>query len=812
MTDGNGCTIDTTAIIENIQALTITSILTTDVSCFGGQNGTADAQVSGASGTLTYNWSGGNSQQNSCSNLTAGNYVLEVSDGAGCIASKPFTISAASALNVQVSLESVSCAGLADGSASALVSGGNLPYTYSWDGVSGSDNFSGLNAGNHILTILDLNGCSTSESFQISEPEPLVGSITVDASSCGQANGAMAGNASGGTAPYNFLWNTGETTEQLAGLNAGSYTVSITDQNNCQVVVSESFTDLGSPQLSVTSLQNIRCNGGTNGTISVTTVGGTGEIGIYWNQLSTAEPTVSALSAGVYTAISTDAIGCRDTLSVTITEPDSLHITLNSSNVKCFGGSDGWIEASVTGGTQPYAYNWSSGNSLSGLNSSLEVGFYELVLTDINGCQQSASANIGQPQSLSMLINSSPVRCYGGTDGRLTAQITGGVAPYQCIWNNGSTRLINDSLAAGTYTITTTDSNGCVVGGLGTIRQPEPLQAYIGGNTSVCKGNSIRLQAAGSGGTGSYSFLWQDNSMAESISLIPDSTTTFSVNVRDSNGCADQVQHQVIVFELPPASLSSNQQTICAEQCIVLEASLVPGASFTWTDEKGTVVKGQTAKFCYDEPGKISLSFEVVDQNGCKNAWNGEDYILVNPNPVAAFEPENTKIPLLDALVHFDNNTSGEASYVWNFDAEHNGEESSDKNPSHLYTEIGEYLVTLTATNAYGCKDVISRVLSITEDFAVYIPSAFTPNADGKNDTFKPSGIGISESGYTLLIYNRLGELVFESNALTRGWNGDFPKNEANREVPSDVFVWKLMLHDFKGEAHEYIGSVTLIR
>jgi gliding motility-associated-like protein len=437
---------------------------------------------------------------------------------------------------------------------------------------------------------------------------------------------------------------------------------------------------------------------------------------------------------------------------------------------------------------------------------------YALTVTDANSCQLSDDVIIEQPEALSLQISFSPVRCFGGTDGRLEAHLTGGVSPYSYVWNNGINNPVNDSISAGTYTLAATDRNGCVISGVETVTEPESLQAHIGGNTSVCKGNSIRLQAAGSGGTGSYAFRWQDNSVEESISLIPDSTSTFVVTVQDSNGCIDQVQHQVIVFELPPAALSSNQQTICAEQCIVLEASMVSGGSFTWTDENGTIVKGQTAKFCYNDPGKISLSFEVIDENGCKNSWSGVDYILVNPNPVAAFEPEKNIIPLLDASVQFANNTAGESSFLWNFDAEHAGEESTDKNPTHLYTEIGEYLVTLTATNLYGCSNVISRILTITEDFAVYIPSAFTPNQDGKNDSFKPSGIGISESGYSMLIYNRIGELVFESNHLTKGWHGDFERNKGNHDVAGDVFIWKLVLQDFRGESHGYSGTVNLIR
>jgi gliding motility-associated-like protein len=201
-----------------------------------------------------------------------------------------------------------------------------------------------------------------------------------------------------------------------------------------------------------------------------------------------------------------------------------------------------------------------------------------------------------------------------------------------------------------------------------------------------------------------------------------------------------------------------------------------------------------------------------VNENQCHTTLKLTDEVLVNPLPVAGFEPHKNKVPLLDALIHFENTSTGGKTYSWDFDSRSEGMDTDKKDPFFQYNQPGQYPVTLKVTNEFGCSATATRFIDILEDFAVYVPNTFTPNRDGHNEVFKADGIGIADENFQLIIFNKLGEKVFESQSRFIGWDGLSNGRQGARDATEGVYVWQIYLQDFRGELHKMSGTVTLVR
>jgi len=251
---------------------------------------------------------------------------------------------------------------------------------------------------------------------------------------------------------------------------------------------------------------------------------------------------------------------------------------------------------------------------------------------------------------------------------------------------------------------------------------------------------------------------------------------------------------------------------LCAGNCINLKAADVDGGQFVWNFLNNGNIIGQRAEFCNNVVGNYDIYLEVTDINGCFSSLQLPEYVKVNPNPIVDFEPNKRTVPLLDALIQFDNNSIGASTYFWDLDPDVTGDESTLQHPTYQYIEVGSYEVTLTGTNEFGCSSSISRYVEILADFAVYIPNAFTPNNDNLNNTFQPNGIGIDPSDYLMQIYDRWGKLLFETDIWSKGWDGTIENAYGESEQTSHVYVYKMRVKDFKGDYHKFNGTVTLVR
>jgi len=433
--------------------------------------------MTGGNTPYSYAWSNGGSTA-SITGLAAGAYSVTVTDAAGCgTLNYSFTISEPTALVASIgSTANVSCNGDNTGSASASATGGIGPYTYAWSNGATTASNTGLMAGTYTVTVTDASGCTDTEIVTITEPTALVASVgsSTNVLCNSGSNGSATATASGGTAAYTFLWSNGSSTATVTGLSAGTYTVTVTDANGCTDTDIVTISEPAALVANVTSSNNASCNGSNDGAATASAAGGTAPYSFSWsNGASTAGAT--GLIAGSYTVTVTDANGCTDTDVVNITEPAILVASISGNvNVSCNGGANGSLTASATGGTTAYTYLWSDG-STAATASGLSAGTYTVTITDANGCSDTESAIVTEPTLLLLSTSAVNVTCNGGLDGAIDLTVSGGTTSYTFSWSSGAVTEDINSIAAGTYTVTVTDANGCSDNTSETLSEPAVL-------------------------------------------------------------------------------------------------------------------------------------------------------------------------------------------------------------------------------------------------------------------------------------------------------------------------------------------------
>ncbi|MBW8051179.1 MAG: T9SS type B sorting domain-containing protein [Cytophagales bacterium] len=578
---GSGGTINSAATIVNntasvIGTLPLGLILTIDnhVSCNGGADGLATASVSGGTPPYNYLWAPGNisidtiATSNTQDSLPAGPYTVTVFDAFGCFAEINFTIYEPDPL-ILTTTSNLSCTG---GIATVSLTGGTLPYDYSWTTgditLASTDTFntiSGLAIGTHSVTITDANGCTTSDSIIFTGPGALDVSADTGSAICGQNDGLAWAVISGGAGPYTYLWDDslGQTTDTAFNLYAGFYTVIVADSNGCVDSAYAIVNNLLAPVIKLDSTSNISCNGDNSGDIYISVSGGTLPYAYLWSDSQTTED-INTLTAGSYTLAITDGNGCKSFINVILTEPPSIGLTVTvNSNVSCNGGTDGMVTASITAGPSPYDYVWSTGNSTLGTNATsdavtnLSADTIWVTITDASGCSEVDSVTITEPGALVLDVDSSNISCKDSSDGQIYITVKNGAPPYTYLWNDpgNQTDSTATGLPAGTYTVVVTDSNGCTDSAIVTITQPVSFIVLTTDSTPSFAGNNDgSAWVSVTGGTGPYSYLWDDSTGQKTDTAFNLYAGIYTIIVTDANGCVDSAE--VIVDSITAIKLT----------------------------------------------------------------------------------------------------------------------------------------------------------------------------------------------------------------------------------------------------------------
>ena len=707
VTDANGCT-DTEQVTITEPTPVVASIgAPTNVSCFGGNDGSATASGAGGTPNYTYAWSGGGGNSATASNLTAGTYTVTVTDANGCTDTEQVTITEpATAVSASIGAPTnVSCNGGNDGAAAASGSGGTPGYTFAWSGGGGnSATASNLTAGTYTVTVTDANGCTDAEQVTITEPTPVVASIGTPTNvSCnGDNDGSATASGSGGTPGYTFAWSGGGGNSATAsGLTAGTYTVTVTDANGCTDTESVTITE-PAVLIAITVVDsNVSCNGLLDGGATASATGGTAAYSYSWNT-GAITASITGLGANTYSVTVTDANGCTDSTSVTIIESAPIVASIGSpTNVSCFGGNDGSATASGSGGTPNYSYAWSGGGGNSATASGLTAGTYTVTVTDANGCNDTASVTITEPATAVAASIGTPtnVSCNGGNDGAATASGSGGTPGYSFAWSGGGgSNATASGLTAGTYTVTVTDANGCTDTESVTITEPTLLvsSALVDNNVSCNGGNDGGATASATGGTAGYNFAWNNGATTASISGV--ASGTYSVTVTDANGCTDS--SSVTITEpavlIAATVVDSNVSCNGGNDGSATASASGGTAAYSYSWNNGATTASITGLIA----GTYSVT--VTDANGCTDSTS---VTISEPTVLIA-------ATALDSNVSCNGGNDGGAtasasggtaaySFTWS-----NGQNTASA------TGLTAGTFTVTVTDANGCTDTASITIN----------------------------------------------------------------------------------------------------
>ena len=505
----------------------------------GNADGQATVQVSGGTAPYTYAWANGQTTE-LATGLAPGEYQVTVTDANGCSETGTVRINE-NILPLTASISQTKqllCAGQSNAGGRVAVQGGKGPYTYTWSSGATGAEVSGLAAGNYTVTVTDAEGTTQTAGMTITEPEALITRTRVlEPASTGGSDGQATIEASGGTAPYTYAWDNGQTSAEAGGLTPGQHQVTVTDANECttqaEVTIPENILPL-SVDLSQTT--DVNCAGEQTAALSIQLAGGKGPFTYAWNTGATSED-VTGLAAGTYTVTVTDAEGTAQTARLQIEEPEAIVLNASAVQPASTDNSDGQARVRATGGTQPYTYQWDNGET-EATATGLAPGTHVVTVTDASGC--TATADVAITENILPLVvqaeQGSTIDCAGGASASARALVEGGKGPFTYAWNTGATSEDVTGLAAGTYTVTVTDAEGTAQTARLQIEEPEAIVLNASAvQPASTDGSDGQAQVRVTGGSQPYSYRWDSGETeATATGLAPG---THVVTVTDASGC-----------------------------------------------------------------------------------------------------------------------------------------------------------------------------------------------------------------------------------------------------------------------------------
>jgi len=659
--------------VDNVQvtvpsAVTIFSLTTTPPSCLDVCNGSAVPIAIGGTFNFSYNWSSGETTQNA-SSLCNGPGSLTITDSNGCSFTQTFNLNV-SVVAATLDIQNILCFGTSTGSVTVNPSGGaGGPYTANWSSGGTGLTQNGFSAGSYTVTVTDAAGCEIELPFEITEEPPLQIALTnaINPLCGGDFSGSISVAVSQGTPGYSFSW-TGpggfvSASQNISALQAGTYALTVTDANGCQVDFSQTLTAPDALDLLANAV-DISCFGLLDGSIDLTVTGGSGSYSFSWagpGGFSAGSEDISGLAVGNYSVTVTDSNGCSVDGQFTVSEAPQIVATTALTPINCAGSSTGQITLSITGGTPGYSVSWAGPGgfvSASQNISGLAAGSYTAQITDSNGCHTNITAILTNPSPINASASATPTACFGGSTGSITLSISGGTPGYTVAWTGpggfvSASQNISE-LAPGSYSATVTDAAGCFVNLSATVTEPPAI--VISGNVSnvTCGGAADgAISLVVSGGVPGYSFAWSGPggfvSASQNISGL--SGGNHSVTVTDASGC--QLAQTFTVSENPPLLATVNFTPVTCSgandgSAVLTIIGGTPGYVVSWTGPGGFVSASQNISGL--APG--SYSAIITDAADCTT---NATFDLIDPQtftvdvtttPVACFGQNNGSVSL----------------------------------------------------------------------------------------------------------------------------------------------------------------------
>ena len=583
-----------------------------------------------------------------------------------------------------------------------------------------------------------------------------------------------------------------------------------------------------------------------NGSASLTVSGGATPYTYQWlnGGSNPSAATNLQLCPGNHPVIVTDANGCTVSLTVVITDEPAPQIdAMLFSSPDCSGGNNGTAEVMATGGTGVLSYLWdaAAGSQTSSLASGLSAGTYCVTVSDVNNCIVSGCVTITDPAPLNAVPDGSTTICYGDS-AQIWASGQGGTPGYTINWTapgiSGTGPIMVSPLTLTDYCFTVEDANGCVSSAACvTIDVLPAISVDMMPSTSICSGDSVSVIASATGGNGGpYTFSWVSGSgmgftpisSGSPSTIIDEPTSDMWYYVTVSDGCSlDAIDSvQVTINSLPSAFLNAIDSSGCAPFTASFLLNTDIGVSFDYDFQCDGVVDysgtSTTPTHTYTDPGVYDLCVTVSSASGCATQITSSAIVEVYPVPVAGFSADPWTATEIDPYIEFFDESFGASVYTWDFG---DGEIISGLvndiiastntigtlgQPVHFFNASGEYEVTQTVTNQYGCVDEITYTVVVNPEQTIYVPNSFSPNGDGQNDFFIPIGLGLDSENFVMYIFNRWGEQIYETHSINQPWDGTV-KGRAGI-AQEDVYVWLVQAMNIDGSVVSLKGHVTLLK
>ena len=808
VTDNNGC-LDSTSITLTApsQALDVVTLSSSNLSCHGDSTGTITVSTTGAQGSVTYTWSNGATGQQ-LTGLGAGTYVVTATDGEGCTSNETISITQPLApLTTSLVSATRDFCNSSSGSLTVSAAGGTSPYLYSWNTGEVSNTISNKASGTYTVTVIDDNGCTQSDSYNIADSTALItiNASVQDASCSSAANGSLTVQSSGGVTPYNYTWTSnisgfaGTNSNTIASLSAGTYYLTITDNFGC--AKQDTFTVGAGAGISAnishpSGSDTLNCFSDLNGSLLANSTNGFGALTYSWSNGQT-NALASGLTGGTYWVTVTDAAGCVDSDTSTIYTPPALSLTLNTINqtsgyaINCDGDLTGQLSAQATGGTGNYSWNWSNGASTTSQNG-LGQGTYWVLVQDAKGCTASDTTflDVAPSSNFTTAVITSTfgvdILCHGDSTGSAWVNIAN---PNSVVWDNGESNDTAMALNAGTHYVQIIDSLGCAYTDTISLTEAAAIDLTLASTNSFngydisCNGlMDGSISAGATGGLGFYAWNWDNGGTSPNASNL--GAGFHAVVVTDQAGCA-----VIDSIELVEPDVLASNWSVDAPLCFnTADGSAILAmyggvAPYNWT------LNGNNTGAVLTNLNDGIYLVSVTDANNC-----------IFSDTLSVFAPDSIITDLSLTQPSCSESSDGEIII------------SASGGTGSLYYLINNtgstgmagnlapssYLVQIIDDN--GCSvDTIVDLIALRDE-CLSIPNYFSPNDDGVNDVWNILGIDLAN--YTLVVFNVTGQELYRTESQNyQPWDGRFN----GRVLPDGDYYYVL-----ESEIQQQAGYVTL--
>ncbi len=767
------------------------------VRCYLESNGEATVLAQNGINIFTYQWNDPmNQSADHATGLTEGTYTVTITDNQACTVVDSIYIAQPNRLVPNIdSVKDASCFGYPDGYASVDPLGGNGGYDYQWSSGHTTYYADNLEFGRYYVTVEDYKGCNRDTTFVVYQPDEVMASITsVNVSCIGEDDGVARVETSGGST---YQWSTGATTQEINNLTPDWYTVTVGDNEGCQVIKSVEITEPDSLLIRSVDPKDLSCAGDADGTIDITVEGGNDDKDYiyFWSTpdgsgLVNGEEDQSGLSGGNYYVTVNDWRGCEITDSAAINEPPAFLSDITVSDITCNGDEDGELTVTAEGGNGDFSYIWSTGDTLTHLDN-LGAGTYSVTVIDSLDCQIYDSAEIIEPDVLESTIHKTDVSCFGYDNGTAVVLATGGNGNYSYLWNNGETADSIAALTQGVYEVTITDEKNCLTTNSVEITQPEELIVNKTINHISCFGSDDgKIILTPAGGTTPYDYEW-DHDITYSDSIIENlEPGVYEVDVTDENNCIEHVYIELTEPDPLAATIDKSDITCYGFADGYIGITMfggTPDYSYAWSNGYDAPVADMLDKGVYE--------VTVTDENDCML----DTVVEITEPDKLVIDPVIKKPSCPDIQNGFiELNISGGIGYYNIYWDNGSGEED-------LYDIRADVYHVIIQDENFCEIDTTFRINS-KSDNCLSIPSAFTPNGDGINDKWVIEMTMLYPAA-EVEIFDRWGTRVFFSKGYDESqyWDGTFNGSE----LTMDSYYYIINL---KNGAPRISGTVTIIR